>query len=363
MTKELNLDEFFDSLDGDSDNEDNELAAALAAKQAEEDALAGKDAEDKSDDSTSADDDQKSDKELTTEERLALLEKENKGLKKDIVKVRNDRRTAKESIQEAHDRYNRLHGMIEQMAKGKGGSQTDDKTGGTKEDPLADLKLAVQYDDDGNPYVPAGALAEIIKGQDVKLEETKEAILQEKKDTEAYNALQSTIRKIVDKDEAYPSAYRTVEEALADMNQRVIEIQQDKNLSGVLNPGRALDLLEQEGALEEWQEKYPELNPDVIANAFQSERQLTNALATVAKVVTKSDTKTDDNQAKRSLQDSAIVDKLNKKPSSHGKGGTDVKDSIIEKVGSSPAEDILNLDDKDVARLLERMRQEELASY
>lgn len=356
----MDLDKFFDSLDGDNDDVDTELAKALA-DQAENDADDDNDTKTNGDDQTSADDDQKSTDQLSVAERLALLEKENKGLKKDIVKVRSDRRSAKEEIQEARDRYNRLHGMIEQMAKG--GSQTDEQTGGTKEDSLKDLKLAVQYDDDGNPYVPADALAEIIKGQDQKLEKTREEMLQDKQKEEAQRALDNTIKSIVSQDESYPSAFTTVEKALADMNRRVIEIQQEKNLKGILQPGRALDLLEQEGALEEWQEAFPGLDPDIIVNAFQSERQLKKALTYVSKLTTQTDDSDTSNKAKKSLNDAALVDKLSKKPSSHGKGAVDAKDSIVAKVGSSSSEDILNLSDKDVNRLLERMRQEELASY
>ena len=357
---DIDLDKFFDSLDSDDNDVDDELAKALADQD-----------DDKADDNKGkldegpddSDDDQKTSTDnMSLEDRLALLEKENKGLKKDIVKVRTDRRSYKEEVQEARDRYNRLHGMIEQMAKG-GGSQSTD-TGAKTEDPFKDLKLSVEYDDDGNPYVPADALAELIKGQEQKLEDTKKEYLQDKQLEEERNRAKQTIDSIVSKDEQFPGAYRTVEKALADMNQRVIDIQKDKGLRGVLTPGQAIDLLEQEGALEEWQEAFPGLDPDIISNAFQSKRQLTKALEFVKGTMKADDGKIEDtNTAKKSLQQAAIQDKLAKKPASHGKGSVEVKDSIIEKVGSSSSLEIMNLGDKDVERLMARMRQEELESY
>lgn len=358
---QTDLDKFFDSLDSDNDDVDDELANALA-DQAKDEANDNKTGVDDGDDQQNDDSgkDDSDNKEMSLEEKLALIEKENKGLRKDIVKIRGDRR-------EARDRFNRLHGMIEQIQKEKAGSQSDEKAGDKKsDDPLKDLKLAVEYDDDGNPYVPADALAEIIKGHDQKLEETKRAYLQDKAAQEQMQTVQNTIQKIVSMDDQYPNAYRSVERALADMNQRVMEIQQEREMTGALTPGQALDLLEQEGALGEWQKQYPGMDPDIVANAFQSERQLKKALDVVAKFSTNNnnDDKIDDtNKAKKSLSDAAIQDKLSKKPSTHGKGATDARDSIVDKVGSSRSEDILNLSDKDVERLMEKMRQEELSSY
>jgi len=360
-TKDLDLDKFFDSLDGDDNDVDNELAKALA----DQDDAKDDDTKGKLDEGSADDDDgdgsKTSTEDMSLEERLALLEKENKGLKKDIVKVRTDRRSYKEEVQEARDRYNRLHGMIEQMAKG--GSQSPD-TGEKTEDPFKDLKLSVEYDDDGNPYVPADALAELIKGQEKKLEDTKKEYMKDKQVEEERNRAQQIIDSIVSKDEQYPGAYRTVEAALADMNQRVIDIQKDKGLGGILTPGQAIDLLEQEGALDEWQEAYPGLDPDIISNAFQSKRQLTKALEFVKGTMKPGDGKIeDDNKARKSLQQAAIKDKLANKPASHGKGSVEAKDSIVEKIGSSSSMDILNLGDRDVERLMARMRQEELESY
>lgn len=361
-TKDIDLDKFFDSLDSDDSDVDNELAKALA----DQDDDKTDDTKGKLDGGSAGDDDdgdghKTSIEDMSLEERLALLEKENKGLKKDIVKVRTDRRSYKEEVLEARDRYNRLHGMIEQMAKG--GSQSTD-TGAKTEDPFKDLKLSVEYDDDGNPYVPADALAELIKGQEQKLEDTKREFKQDKQLEDERNRAKQVIDSIVSKDEQYPGAYRTVEKALADMNQRVIDIQKDKGLGGILTPGQALDLLEQEGALDEWQEAYPDLDPDIISNAFQSKRQLTKALNFVKKTMKGSDEKiADDNKAAKSLQQAAIQDKLARKPASHGKGSVEAKDSIVDKVGSSSSLDILNLGDKDVERLMARMRQEELESY
>ena len=360
-TKDLDLDKFFDSLDSDDNDVDNELAKALADQDdAKDDDTKGKLDEGSADDDDS-DGSKTSTEDMSLEERLALLEKENKGLKKDIVKVRTDRRSYKEEVQEARDRYNRLHGMIEQMARG--GSQSPD-TGEKTEDPFKDLKLSVEYDDDGNPYVPADALAELIKGQEKKLEDTKKEYMKDKQVEEERNRAQQIIDSIVSKDEQYPGAYRTVEAALADMNQRVIDIQKDKGLGGILTPGQAIDLLEQEGALDEWQEAYPGLDPDIISNAFQSKRQLTKALEFVKGTMKPGDGKIeDDNKARKSLQQAAIKDKLANKPASHGKGSVEAKDSIVEKIGSSSSMDILNLGDRDVERLMARMRQEELESY
>lgn len=359
---DLDLDKFFDSLEGDDNDVDDELAKALADQDDKDtDDTKGKLDEDPTDDDDDGDGSKTSTDDMSLEERLALLEKENKGLKKDIVKVRTDRRSYKEDVQEARDRYNRLHGMIEQMTKG--GPQSTD-TGAKTEDPFKDLKLSVEYDDDGNPYVPADALAELIKGQEKKLEDTKNEYLKDKQLEQERSQVQKTIDSIVSKDEQYPGAYRTVEKALADMNQRVIDIQKDKGLRGVLTPGQAIDLLEQEGALEEWQETFPGLDPDIISNAFQSKRQLNKALEFVKSTMKPGDEKiTDDNKARKSLQQAAIQDKLAKKPASHGKGSVEAKDSIIEKVGSSSSMEILNLGDKDVERLMARMRQEELESY
>lgn len=336
----LDLDKFFDSLDDDNDSAvDDELNKALEDE-------ADNDADE------SSDDDQKDD-DISVEERLALLEKENKGLKKDIVKVRHDRR-------EAREREARIKELIREVASEKKGSQTDDKTGADAKDSLENLKLAIEYDDDGNPYVPADALAEILKGQEKKISETKEEIAARLEQEEAYRRVQSEIKSVLEKDEAYPKVFSKVEKLVGDLNEKVKQIQIDRDEPGLLTPDQALDLLEQEGVLEEWQKENPGVDPDIIVNAFTSKRSLNRALSVLKKLEVPEDDKGSD---RKLGLDQRALDKLNKKPSSPGKGGTKYTESIVERIGKSSAEDLLNLSDKDVERLMARMRQEELESY
>jgi len=329
----VDLDKFFDSLDDDIEDTNPDEEVESSTDDEMETAKAG-------DDQTS----------MSLEERLSLIEKENKGLKKDIVKVRSDRR-------EAREKFERLHKIVEDVVS-KRGSQADGKAGDKKEeDPLKDLKLPVDYDDEGHPFVPASALAELIKGQDKKIDATKREIQLREQQEALMQEAQSKLNAVLEKDETFPSAYKTVSKLVGELNSKVIEIQKEgRGPQRELRPGEAIDLLEKEGVLEEWSQEHPEVDPDIIVFAFESERTLTKALKHIASSAEKKAEKTE----KKSDE---VISKLTKKVSSHGKGSVDAKESLTQKVGRYAPEDILNLDDKSVKILMEKMRKEELASF
>ena len=324
------IDKFFDSLDKDDEPEKT---------------IDDKDSKLKTDSDVKEKDDDPS-KNLSLEERLSLLEKENKGLKRDIVKVRNDRRDARE-------KYDGLNKIIEEVIS-KRGSQDQDKAGEKEEDALKNLKLPIEYDENGHPFVPAAALAEVIKGQDKKIDSAKEELAREKAEKQAMAHLQKEINTVLHKDELFPSLYQVVTGYVDELNNKVKEIQQANNDIRLIQPSEALDLLEEEGYLEEWQEAHPNVDPDIIVNAFDSKRALNKALTHLKNVSAKSD-----NDGTKGVK---TIDKVSKKAALPGKSSTDSKESIVQRVGKYTASDILELDDKSVELLMKRMKNEEMAS-
>ena len=333
----LDLDKFFDSLT--DDDVDDETKAAALEDEATKDADANDDSKDGDDNSSN---------EPSLEERMAALEKENKGLKKDIVKVRGDRR-------ETRDKFNRLVGMIHEAKNQGAGSQQD---GDKKDagDTLADLKLAIEYDDDGNPYVPANKIAELIQGRESKLADEMAMTQQRQAAMERANAAQQAIDSVIAKDATFQQSYLKVEDAVKDLNSRIIDLMKASGVKGEVSPAQALSMVEKAGQLEDWMQEHKLQDPDVIAHAFESERNLERALR--AMVPAEPDTKDDEEDV---VEDKSFK-KLVEKPGTHGKSGTKVQESIVEKVGAASTQDILDLDDKAVDALLARMHKEELAN-
>ncbi len=311
--------------------------------------------ENKAGDKDKKDDDKKDDG-PTMEDRLAALEKENKGLKKAVVENRQGKTQFKTELDD-------LKGIIETGLKERGAKTADTKDGDNTDVKSEKIdRLPLEFGEDGKGYVKIETLQETMKEMMVQSDEKVNAVKKTLSDKDKLDAVISAREKhisaIINEKPGRDAAFHELVKGVQILDNKVRELIAEKGMSkeiqaNGLQPGAALQLLEDsEGALDDFNKLNLGVDLEVVARMMDSDWDLKKALDSY---VTKEDTTN-----KADNEDDKLVEDLKKKPSSHGsvanKKETDT--SIVDKVAHFSTEDMLDMDDETVDKLMRRMERE-----
>jgi regulator of replication initiation timing len=329
-------DDFFDKLEKDIDIEDD----------LKEDDPSDKD----------GDKDQEDPKDSPNlEERLAALEKENKGLKKAVVEYRQGKSQFKTELDE-------LKGIIKDGLSNRGAETDDNKDGDNTDDKsgkLAIEKLPLEFDDDGKGYVKLDklqeSLQELIQGTDNKVKDLESKLTEDEALKAELKSREKHLNEILEAKPGRDLAWKDLTKGLKVLDGKVKEMIKERNFPDHvkkygLTPGEALKLLHsEEGALDDFNKLNLGVDLELVIRMTDSDWDLEKALDAYAP-----------QDKSKPNDDDDILNNLKNKPSGHGsvanRKGTG--GSVLDKVASFSTNDILDLPDDTVDKLMERMRRE-----
>jgi hypothetical protein len=275
----------------------------------------------------------------TLKEQIAALEKKNMGLL-------NETKSQRRKRQQTEERLDKLTDTVENILSQK--KEVD--TSGVK--PKGSTKVVLDYDDDGNPVLEVDKLPlgdGELKERIANLEALLQASVQQQQNTEDSNRV---IQAIVGEDERYGSAYNKYQNARKWVEDKVVEFQEENNIQGFMSSGQALDHVFGEDLEDEFKKTFPAMDLERVVTAEDSQRHFRNTLAHIAGA--------SESQSADDVEAGNRFKKVLAKPSNLGgaanQKGADL--TVVERLSNLTSEDIIGLNDADVARIERALARE-----
>lgn len=294
-------------------------------------------------------------------EEIGELKKANKGLLNDVKKYRRGK-------QEIESRFSSLNetvsGILDKIEKDKEPVDTSSKGSAAKK--LSKVKVPVQFDENGSAYTevdPNDILGDLTTGtSDERIEKLQQQLAMmaqyvqgSQQVTQAQTESEKVKAAIIgENSEAYSPAAQRIDAARDWINQKVIEWQEDNNLSGQIEPAQVLNYADQIFDQAEYDKLFGDVDTVTALTAYDSTPQYKRALDTVVSKM--------ENSKKMESEDILKFKRTAKKPSNLG-GANNQKGaelSVVERLANLSNEDFLKLSDKDAERILEHMEKEEI---
>jgi hypothetical protein len=204
------------------------------------------------------------------DERLAELEKANKGLLQTVTAEREKR-------QRFEGAYNQLNNIVtETIAKRERKPEPE-----PKREPR---KIPVSYDEDGNPFIEEDALAELVeertKPLGTSLEDEKAYRELQHRQAQKNQAIDHQIRSVVMEEEGYDVAYNDLKKAI---EFTVVELAEYMRENGIqarhdMGTGAMIDVASGTRVEKAFNERFPQIELDQVIRAFESRADLRRAL-------------------------------------------------------------------------------------
>jgi hypothetical protein len=293
--------------------------------------------------------------------KLDELEKANKGLQNDIYEARDERRG---KIGELTGRLNQVTELIAKAREGKQGTaEEEDQTVD-----VAGQKIPIKFDDDSNPYVDPKDLEHLTKSEVKEVENKVDKIEQTQAVRDRNDAQTQAIQTVLSSDEAYPNAFRSLDEAFKFLDTELEQIVREKDIDvKTLTPDGAMDLLEaSESTMKAFRQKYPNADIETVIegrmltpNGQINTRKLRKALNALKAPGGDETTATTAETNKDKLKTlKAITSKPSNLSGMRNQRGT--AGMSLDDMANITQEDFENMSDTDVAKLERLLRDEEL---
>lgn len=277
-------------------------------------------------------------------EEIDALNKEKHGLLKNVKQERSRRQEISGRLNQLTDTVN---GILATKENAGNAPEVDPETG----------KLAVKWTEDGEGFIKADQIDELLSPYTDKIAELEMMI----QNSTAKNSAEMTAEKvrqaIVGEDERYEPAYRKYQAARRWVVDQVTDFAQANQVGRPLTSGEALDYVFVDKDLEaEFAAAYPGLDIEDIVTAEDSKRHMRRTLSNMANAMTPSEDKT----LSAKTPDSRFQ-KVLKKPSALG-NSTNAKagqETVLDKLNSLQSQDYMDLTDAQVDALLRAVADEE----
>jgi hypothetical protein len=347
-------------------NDDNDLEAQAAAQNTDDDA-ANADDQDQGDDGQQAN-------EPTIAEVMKMYEemqRQNKGLIKDLQGERSKRQTAQGQFQQ-------LSSTVSDILKRQSEPANDNQQQATfKGIPVAETE-------DGEMYVPQEHINTLVSQITQNVDSVRNQIDAVSQAQAAKEAAEAQLNAVIGSKPEYSTAYNELKSAYSLVNKHVIDLLEANDASGtVLSGSQVLELMhrgEFPNLKADFEKAYPDLQLDQVIRSHDTTYDLTSTLDAISSLSGQSDvsdaikdadkqTKTgegDDSATQNKSAHSDVFQKVLKKPSSlstvaNSKGSAP---DAFEKLAGLSSEDFLdNLTDADVEKLERAMEREERNQY
>jgi len=278
---------------------------------------------------------------------LENLKKEKYGLLQDVKSERRKRQEFQSYKEELDTLKGTVAAILEQNAQ-RTSPDSDESLKG----------MPVEYTDDGEAYVKPDKVVDIFKSQ-LESQQNEIESLKAQLQASMAQATQSqennaVINSLLGEDERFDRAYKKYQSARKWANDRVIEFQQERNITGYIRPTEALDHVFSNKMLEdEFKKEFPGIAIEDVILAGESPRLMKRALSNIAGIL--------EDKTTEPVPNSKFQKVLNK-PSGLGKkanakaGSSDLLGQLGESFSSL---DVLSLSDAQVQALEKALLDEE----
>jgi hypothetical protein len=277
----------------------------------------------------------------TLKEALAEKDKQINGL---LQTVKSDRRKRQEMKGQLDQVTTTINSLLEQK------NELQTLTPGESSAKATVEGIPVEFDDDGNAFIPQDKLDALLEPQQNTIQETQEALLLTAQQQQQSEAAQRAIAQMVGKDERYTGVYSKYQNARKWVNDRVVDYQLDNNINGAFTSGQAMSqVFRDENMQREFAQLYPEFTLADVATAEDSEWHFETMLSNTANKLT--DLKQPDERFRKVMSKPSGLGK-----SANARGG---ELTLAEKVASLSATDLMNLPEQQLEALQKYLQEEE----
>jgi hypothetical protein len=290
---------------------------------------------------------------FVTVEEFQALQKQNKGLIKDLQGERTKR-------QHMSGKYDQLSTTVNEiLIKSKASKAVDDvkKAKG----------IAIEYDDEGHPYVPQSAIDELVTNVNKSVNTVGSAVQDLATIQDQNNQAKQRLDAVIGRKPEYADVYNRVNAARSFINDKVIEWQKQTGYQNAVSEEDVLTLI-QRGDIDmsEFNKTYEGFDVDDIVRSHLTDYTLEKAMNGVLALSQQGDD--DDSQDDGDNTNNKASDTFKKvlsKPNSLGSAANNKgsKTDPFERLAQVSADDLLSLTDDDEAALLEAMAREENQEY
>lgn len=278
-------------------------------------------------------------------------EKERDGLYAAFKEEKGKRQEMERSYQETKGRLDQLTQTINQVLSER------QKPVEKKQEPETPKPVSVDYDEEGNAFVPPDQFQKLIEmeiqkrlGPYQKATEQHDQYLGEMRQrNDAQSRYEAELNAVLSESDEFQESFPKVQRAHDFLNQMLTQSMQNQyGKVFQINGDQALDYLESiTGAEDAFKERFPEMSVEETLRAFDSKRGLRKAL----KMAAPKQKQTDESEKAKTLQ------KLSQKPKTLGavpnrKNAEDETfDSIIAALKDADAMDLMNMSDEQARKL------------
>jgi hypothetical protein len=216
--------------------------------------------------------------------------------------------------------------------------------------------LPVTWTEDGEGFVDNKVIEEILDPYKNKILELEEQVQLTGKQATATTDAENVRRAIVGEDERYNTAYNKYQAARKWVVDQVTDFAKTNNIQRALTSGEALDnVFDNKDSESEFEAAFPGISLENVVTAEDSKRHFRNTMKGMADVLSPSEQNTPDAKLDSRFQ------KVLNKPSGLGdqanaKAGNL---SVMDKLNSLSADDIMNIDDKTAEKLMQAIADDE----
>ena len=228
-----------------------------------------------------------------------------------------------------------------------------------KEEPDANLSIPVEIDEEGTATISQKVIddlvAERLKLLEDKVGKVEAATTESDNRTRQEKETSKIIDNIVAENETFPKAHNALNGAVKWLDERLIPKLEEDGFKTTPPTGTILDVLDGTEIESEFEKQFPGVSLDVIVRAHDSKRDLRAALKHLSPEEEKAEEKDDKTDMK-------TLASLAKKPSNLT-GETNQKETrglTLDMIASIDTEDMLEMSDDEIAKLLRVAEREEL---
>jgi hypothetical protein len=276
------------------------------------------------------------------QEQVAALEKEKNGL---LADVKNERKK-RQQVSGQHDKLTQtVNSILEERNKTldsiKSAAHPEPQTKG----------LPVTYTEEGDGYIESDKVQELTRPYEERIDKLEQMIANLSTQQSAQQEAEQVINSLVGRKPEYSPAYGKYQAARKWANDQVVAFQKEHGIQGLIEPGQALDHIFDKDLEEQFSTNFPGVDLETVIMAETSTRAFNKMLDALSTPV---------NPVKKQLDDdSSKFQKVMKKPSGLGSATNEGEGSIMDKIGTLSAEDIMNLTDKQAQALQDAALAEE----
>ncbi len=225
---------------------------------------------------------------------LEVLTKANSGL---LTAVRSER-TQRQGLQDKHE-------QITHLMSGVLARQEQAATAEEEPETSAPGNIPVQVNEAGDAFVEPTVFNKMIERQGETSEKRIQALEDQIADERAVSnqaaEFDKLVTSVVSEDTSYAKGYNELQKAYGWLNSEIVGWQNANRITGKISPGQALDIITDTEIEAEFNKAFPGVNVEKAIKAYESKRDLRNAIKDVMTEVTSSTTVKIDPKATKKL--------------------------------------------------------------